>query len=287
MSSAKKIRLSSYDDLFGDSDSEKEHVQEIAISELHEFHNHPFRVMNDEKMIETVESVKQYGVLVPGIVRPRVEGGYEILSGHRRRYACQLAGLSTMPVFVRDCSDDEATEIMVDSNIQREDILPSEKAKAYRMKYEARKHQGSKAGGATLKQMGEEAGESGKTIQRYIWLSRLNNQLLDLVDAGKLGLVQGVDISFLSEEEQGWIWELFEETGLLPNGSQASKMKEESQNGNLTYAMVRVIICDLKPKQIKLTIRQDRLSEYFGENYSVAEAEEIIYQLLDAWKNKG
>ena len=200
--SAAKVKLNSFDDLFGDGQPQAgiEQVQEIALSELHEFKGHPFKVLDDEKMQETVESVREHGVLMPGIARPRAEGGYEIIAGHRRRHACELVGLDTMPMFIRNYTDDEATIIMVDSNIQREDILPSEKAKAYRMKYEAMKHQGSRAGGLTLDELGGAAGESAKTVQRYIWISRLSEPLLDMVDSGKIGIMQAVDISFLSED---------------------------------------------------------------------------------------
>lgn len=174
--SAAKIRLNSYDDLFGGVEmaAGANQVQEIPLSDLYEFKGHPFKVLDDEKMQETVESIKNYGVLMPGIARPRSEGGYEIIAGHRRKHGCELAGLSTMPMLVRDYSDDEATIIMVDTNIQREDILPSEKAKAYAMKYEAMKHQGKKGNVSSLDEVGEAAGESGKTVQRYIWLSRLS-----------------------------------------------------------------------------------------------------------------
>lgn len=200
--SAAKIKLNSYDDLFGSSEiqANTDYVQEIPLSELYEFKGHPFKVLDDEKMKETVESIKNYGVLMPGIARKRAEGGYEIIAGHRRKHGCELAGLSTMPMFVRDYSDDEATVIMVDTNIQRKDILPSEKAKAYSMKYEAMKHQGKKGSGSSLDEVGEAAGESGKTVQRYIWLARLSDELLNMVDKKRIGLVQGVDISFLTEQ---------------------------------------------------------------------------------------
>ena len=175
--SASKVKINSFDDLFGASQAPAgtEQVREIPLSELHEFKGHPFKVLDDEKMQETVESIRNYGVLMPGIARPRAGGGYEIIAGHRRKHGCELAGLSTMPMFVRDYSDDEATVIMVDTNIQREDILPSEKARAYAMKYEAMKHQGKKGSGSSLDEVGEAAGESGKTVQRYIWLARLSD----------------------------------------------------------------------------------------------------------------
>ena len=205
--SATKVKLNSFDDLFGIEQPQSgiEQVQEIALIELHGFKEHPFKVLDDEKMQEMIESIREYGILMPGIARPMKGGGYEIIAGHRRKYACEMVGLSTMPMFIRDYTDDEATIIMVDSNIQREDILPSEKSKAYRMKYDAMKHQGSKAGGLTLGELGEAAGESAKTVQRYIWISRLADELLDMVDTKKIGIIQAVDLSFLSEVAQQWV----------------------------------------------------------------------------------
>ena len=202
--SAAKVKLNSFDDLFGTEQPQAgiEQVQEIALSEMHEFKGHPFKVLDDEKMQETVESVREHGVLMPGIARPRAEGGYEIIAGHRRRHACEAVGLETMPMFIRNYTDDEATIIMVDSNIQREDILPSEKAKAYFMKYEAVKHQGKKGKGNSLDEVGETAGESAKTVQRYIYLARLSDALLDMVDKKRIGIVQGVELSFLTEQQQ-------------------------------------------------------------------------------------
>lgn len=234
--SAEKIKLSSFDDLFGtqEAGTETEQVQEIPLCELHEFRGHPFKVLDDEKMQETVESIKNYGVLMPGIARPRTEGGYEIIAGHRRRHGCELAGLSKMPMFVRDYTDDEATIIMVDTNIQREDILPSEKARAYSMKYEAMKHQGKKGAGNSLDEVGEAAGESGKTVQRYIWLARLSDELLEMVDRKKIGLVQGVDISFLTEQAQEWVQVIMEETGANISTVQSAKLKEYGKKGELS-----------------------------------------------------
>ena len=205
--SATKVKLNSFDDLFGIEQPQSgiEQVQEIALTELHGFKEHPFKVLDDEKMQEMFESIREYGILMPGIARPMKGGGYEIIAGHRRKYACEMVGLSTIPMFIRNYTDDEATIIMVDSNIQREDILPSEKSKAYRMKYDAMKHQGSKAGGLTLGELGEAAGESAKTVQRYIWISRLLDELLDMVDTKKIGIIQAVDLSFLSEVAQQWV----------------------------------------------------------------------------------
>ena len=280
------IKLNSYDSLFGEDDNAAEHIIEAPLDDLHDFKNHPFRVMDDEKMEETVESIRQYGVLVPGIARPRKGGGYEIIAGHRRKHASGLAGKETMPIVVRNYSDDEATIIMVDSNIQREDILPSEKARAYRMKYEALKHQGKKAGGRTIEEMGEESGESAKTVQRYIWLSRLSDGLLAMVDMKKLGFMQGLDISFLDSEAQGWVSDLLEEKSVSITTSQSTKLKEYGKSGELTSAMVNLILSEEKPKERKVTIKADKISHYFADTYSSEEIESIIYQLLDEWHSR-
>lgn len=204
--SASKIKMESFDDLFGGSSAQEigaEQIINAPLADLHEFKDHPFKVLDDEKMEETTESIRLYGVLVPGIARPRAGGGYELIAGHRRKHGSERAGKTEMPIIVRNYySDDEATIIMVDSNIQREDILPSEKAKAYKMKYEAMKHQGKKSGKNTLDEVGEAAGENAKKVQRYIWLSRLSDELLEMVDSRQLGFSQGVDISLLPEEAQ-------------------------------------------------------------------------------------
>lgn len=241
--SAQKVKLASFDDLFsGSEQASGETIKSVPISQFHPFRDHPFRVADDVKMQETVESVKKYGILVPGIVRPYPEGGYEIVAGHRRWRACELAGLEEMPVIIRELDDDESTVIMVDSNIQREDILPSEKAKAYRMKYEALKHQGSKAGGRTIEEMGEIAGESGKTVQRYIWLSRLSDKILDMVDRKKIGFVQGIDISFLTAEEQGWVQDIMERQGACISTSQSARLKDYGRKGELTPALIESVL---------------------------------------------
>ena len=286
--SADKIKLSSFDDLFGtqEAGTGTEQVQEIPLCELHEFRGHPFKVVDDEKMQETVESIKNYGVLMPGIARPRAEGGYEIIAGHRRRHGCELAGLSTMPMFVRDYTDDEATIIMVDTNIQRENILPSEKARAYSMKYEAMKHQGKKGAGNSLDEVGEAAGESGKTVQRYIWLSRLSDELLEMVDKKKIGLVQGVDISFLTEQAQEWVQIIMEETGTNISTVQSAKLKEYGKKGELTMPMVRLILTEEKPKERKITLKAEKISRYFPEEYSESEIENVIIELLEEWQKK-
>ena len=284
--SASKVKLSSYDDLFGGAgNTAGEQIINAKLTDLHTFKGHPFRVLDDEKMEETTESISRHGVLVPGIARPRAEGGYEIIAGHRRKRGSGRAGLDTMPVIVRNYTDDEATIIMVDSNIQREDILPSEKAKAYAMKYEAMKHQGSK-GGSTLDEVGEAAGESGKTVQRYVWLARLSDELLDMVDKKKIGIAQGVDISFLSEEAQQWVSVTLEETGAAINTSQSTKLKEHGKSGELTLPMVRLILAGEKPKERKVTIKGDKIIKYFSEDYSNDDIESIIIQLLEEWQNK-
>lgn len=283
-----KIKMNSFDALFGGVEAgAEEQIIKVPLGDLYDFKDHPFRVVDDEKMEETVESIRQHGVLVPGIVRPREAGGYEIIAGHRRKHGAELAGKETMSVVVRDYTDDEATVIMVDSNIQREDILSSEKAKAYRMKYEALKHQGRKAGGRTIEEMGEDAGESAKTVQRYLWLSRLSDGLLDLVDRKKLGFMQGVDISFLTEEAQGWVYALITETGAGVTATQSSKLKEYGKAGELTSAMVSLILSEEKQRERKVTLKADKIAHYFPGDYSNEKIEEIIIGLLEKWKVEG
>lgn len=287
--SAAKVKLNSFDDLFGNNEMQTagaEQIINVPLAELHDFKNHPFRVVDDEKMEETTESIRQYGVLVPGIARPRTGGGYELIAGHRRKHGSQRAGKSEMPVIVRNYSDDEATIIMVDSNIQREDILPSEKAKAYQMKYEAMKHQGKKSGKNTLDEVGEAAGENAKKVQRYIWLARLSDELLDMVDTKKLGFSQGVDISFLSEEAQQWVEVIIEEQRCSVSTVQSGKLKEYGKSGELTLAMVRLILTEEKPKERKFTMKSDKIGRYFSDSYSNEEIEDIILSLLDKWKEE-
>lgn len=287
--SAAKVKLNSFDDLFGNDEMQTAGAEKIInapLAELHDFKNHPFRVVDDEKMEETTESIRQYGVLVPGIARPRAGGGYELIAGHRRKHGSQRAGRSEMPVIVRNYSDDEATIIMVDSNIQREDILPSEKAKAYQMKYEAMKHQGKKSGKNTLDEVGEAAGENAKKVQRYIWLARLSDELLDMVDTKKLGFSQGVDISFLSEEAQQWVEVIIEEQRCSVSTVQSGKLKEYGKSGELTLAMVRLILTEEKPKERKFTMKSDKIGRYFSDSYSNEEIEDIILSLLDKWKEE-
>ena len=288
--SASKIKMESFDDLFGGSSAQEigaEQIINAPLADLHEFKDHPFKVLDDEKMEETTESIRLYGVLVPGIARPRAGGGYELIAGHRRKHGSERAGKTEMPIIVRNYSDDEATIIMVDSNIQREDILPSEKAKAYKMKYEAMKHQGKKSGKNTLDEVGEAAGENAKKVQRYIWLSRLSDELLEMVDSRKLGFSQGVDISFLSEEAQQWVEVIIEEQGCNVSIVQSGKLKEYGKSGELTFAMVRLILTEEKPKERKVTLKEDKISKYFSDSYSNEEIENIIISLLDKWREEG
>ena len=288
--SASKIKMESFDDLFGGSGAQETGAEQIInapLADLYEFKDHPFKVLDDEKMEETTESIRLYGVLVPGIARPRAGGGYELIAGHRRKHGSERAGKTEMPIIVRNYSDDEATIIMVDSNIQREDILPSEKAKAYKMKYEAMKHQGKKSGKNTLDEVGEAAGENAKKVQRYIWLSRLSDELIEMVDAKKLGFSQGVDISFLSEEAQQWVEVIIEEQGCNVSTVQSGKLKEYGKSEELTLAMVRLILTEEKPKERKVTLKADKISKYFSDSYSNEEIENVIISLLDKWREEG
>ena len=279
---AGKIKINSFEDIVG---SISDGVTQVDISELHDFRNHPFRVLDDEKMEETVESIKKHGVLMPGIVRPRKKGGYEIIAGHRRKHACELAGITKMPVFVRDYTDDEAVVIMVDTNIQREDILPSEKARAYEMKYKALKHQGKKGGGSALDDMAEASGESGKTIQRYIWLARLNDTLMEAVDNRKLSFVCGVDFSFLGSTEQLWVQQVMED-GVTVSAAQSMQIKDYYRNGSLNEVLVRHILSEDRPRPKNISIKADKLSKYFDESVSVREIEETIIKALDQYLAK-
>lgn len=263
-----------------------EQIKDVALSELHPFKNHPFKVLDDEKMAEMVESVKQYGILVPAIVRVREEGGYELISGHRRHHAATLAGLETMPVMIKNCDDDESTVIMVDANIQREDISISEKAKAYRMKYDAMKHQGA-SGGSSLAEMSESAGESSKTIQRLIYLSNLSDEMLELIDCKKLGIAQGVDLSFLSKEEQEIVLGVMEKTGIYVNMEQSAHIKNAVKEGLFNEQWLLEILSYKKPPVRKVVFNQNKLDSYFEPNMTNEDIEGIIVKLLDEWKAKG
>ena len=283
------IKLTSYDDLFGADNMEQQgkSVIEITISDLYEFPEHPFRFEMDAEMQELIESVKRYGVLEPILVRKRTQGGYEIISGHKRTAACKEIGQDVIPAVVTDCNDDEATILMVDSNIYRRNILPSQKAKAYKMKYEALKHQGVQNGLHTLEQMGEAFGESGKTVQRYIWLARLSDDLLELLDRKKMGIVQGIALSFLNKKEQEWILDIILEEKLPISAKAAELCKEHAQSGTLTQEKAKEILLGSQKKTSDtFSINKNRLKSYFPPSYSNEEMEKVIFQLWEEWQQR-
>ena len=279
-----------FDDLFGGKEAEPAveagEVKQIPISELHEFHNHPFQIRSDEELEEMIESVRQHGVLVPGIVRPRKEGGYEIIAGHTRRHVCELLGIDIMPVFVKNLDDDEASLIMVDSNIQRENILPSEKAKAYKIKYDAMKNQGKE--GNSLQKMSEESGENYKSIQRYIWLARLNDNLLGMVDKKKLGFIQGVSLSVLSDKEQDMVYDAICRYEKKLSTIQANTIKQLSTDGKLDEETLERYLFSIErhSKKKEITLKNERLAEYFEEETTEDEMMNVIFNLLEEWKQK-
>ena len=286
----KEIQLTSYEDLLGIDervDSPMNQVMEVPLTDLYPFRNHPFKVLDDEKMEETVESIRNYGVLNPGLVRPRAEGGYELVAGHRRKRGCELAGKDTMPVLVREYTDDEAVVIMVDSNIQRENILPSEKAFAYQMKMEALRHQGVKSadGTDTADLVGKEAGDSGRKVQRYIRLTKLLPELLELVDMGKVKILPAVSLSYLPEEEQLWVLKCITEKSVTVSGSMAEALKKHSAEGKLTELAVELILCEEKKDTEKVTLPRARISQYFPKEYSRQQMEQVIFELLEEWKS--
>ena len=302
-SSAKKIELASVDDLFsteeGRQDAKLEKIQEIPLSELHPFKNHPFKVKDDEAMMETADSIKQYGVLVPAIARPDPEGGYELVAGHRRHRASELAEKETMPVIVRDLDDDAATIIMVDSNLQRESLLPSERAFAYKMKLDAMKHQGERVD-LTCSQVGnklegkksseilaEQVGQSKNQIFRYIRLTELIPELLDMVDEKKIALNPAYELSFLKKEEQVDLLDAMDSEQATPSLSQAQRLKKYSQEGHLTLDMMRVIMGEEKKSDLdRVTFTSDTLRKYFPKSYTPARMQETIIKLLEAWQKK-
>ena len=300
-SSAKKIELASVDDLFSTEevrqDAKLEKIQEIPLSELHPFKNHPFKVKDDEAMMETADSIKQYGVLVPAIARPDPEGGYELVAGHRRRRASELAEKETMPVIIRDLDDDAATIIMVDSNLQRESLLPSERAFAYKMKLEAVKHQGARTD-LTSRQVGEksqtsiqkvadQAGESQRQVQRYIRLTELIPELMDMVDEKKIALNPAYELSFLKKEEQRDLLDAMDSEQATPSLSQAQRLKKYSQEGHLTLDMMRVIMGEEKKSDLdRVTFTSDTLRKYFPKSYTPQRMQETIIKLLEAWQKK-
>ena len=280
--------------------SEKEAHQEVVIhiplAELHPFPDHPFQVRDDDSMRETAESVKAYGVLVPALARPREEGGYELIAGHRRKHACELAGLTSMPVIVRNIDRDTATIIMVDSNLQRENILPSERAKAYKMKMDAIKRQGARtdltspnisAKFRSDDEIGQEAGVSGDTIRNYISLTQLVPELQQMVDEKKIALTPAYQLAALTPKEQALLLETIDSEQATPSLSQAQRMKKFSQSGELNEdTMLSIMMEQKKPEVWNLTIPMDKIQKYFPRSYTPQRMEEVIFKLLDAWQKK-
>ena len=291
------ISLSSYDDIFRPtSEAQQERVQEIKLSELYPFKGHPFKVLDDEAMQKTVESIMQFGVMTPAIARPRPEGGYELIAGHRRHHASKLAGKETMPVIVRDMDDDAATILMVDSNLQRETLLPSERAFAYKMKLEAIKHQGQRTDltssqvGMKLQAMdivGQEAGDSRNQVHRYIRLTELIPELLDMVDEKKIAFNPAVEISYLKPNEQQDFLEAMDYAQTTPSLSQAQRLKKFSQEGKCSLdAMCAILSEEKKNEQDRVTIKNDVLRKYFPKSYTPKQMEDTIIKLLEQWQRK-
>ena len=299
-SSAKNIVLKSVDDIFeteeNRADAQRERVQEIPLDQLKPFKNHPFKVRDDQRMLDTVDSIREYGVLVPAIARPDPEGGYELISGHRRKRGCEMAGLQTMPVIIRDLDDDAAVLVMVDSNIQREELLPSERAFAYKMKLEALKHQGARSD-LTSSQLGtklradellaQQAGESRNQVQRFIRLTELISELLDMVDERKLAFNPAVEVSYLKQDEQRMLLEAMDAEQTTPSLSQAQRLKKFSQEGRLTEEAMSAIMSEEKKSEMdKVTLRSDTLYKYFPKSYTPKQMEQTIIRLLDVWKQR-
>ena len=295
------LALKGLDDLFSTEENrqeeQREQVQQIPIDELHPFTNHPFKVLDDEAMTRTVESIAQYGVLAPLIARPRPEGGYEIISGHRRQYAAKLAGLDTLPVIVRQMSDDAAVILMVDSNLQREHILPSERAFAYKMKLDAMRRTSGKPSKENPRQLvgnfetadvvGKESGESGRQVQRFIRLTNLVPELLDMVDEKKIAFNPAVELSYLDESQQRDFLEAMEDTQNAPSLSQAQQLKKMAQQGEFSYEKAfDVMGQEKKSEKDTVTIKNETLRKYFPRSYTPKQMEEKIIQLLDAWQKK-
>ena len=299
------ISLSSYDDIFETDDSRAEanleRVTPIAIDRLVPFRNHPFKVIDDEAMLRTTESIAQYGVLTPLIARPKEDGTYEIISGHRRVHAAELAGLSEVPALIREMDDDAATVLMVDSNLQRENILPSERAFAYKMKLEAMKHQGERSdllisttsrqlgekSMTSVKMMSEEIGESERQIQRYVRLTNLLPELLELVDQKQIAFNPAVELSYLKPDEQRMLMEAMDEVQASPSLSQAQRLKKLSQEGRFTLEDTREIMNEVKKGDLeRVTFRNEQLRKYFPRSYSTRQMQDTIIKLLDQWQKK-
>ena len=301
-SSAKNIVLKSVDDIFqteeNRADAQRERVQEIPLDQLKPFKNHPFKVRDDQRMLDTADSIREYGVLVPAIARPDPNGGYELISGHRRKRGCEMAGLQTMPVIIRDLDDEAAVLVMVDSNIQREELLPSERAFAYRMKLEAIervKGRPKKVGQVVPDFQGKRSteivadgtGESYKQVQRYIRLTELIPELLDMVDERKLAFNPAVEVSYLKQDEQRMLLEAMDAEQTTPSLSQAQRLKKFSQEGRLTEEAMSAIMSEEKKSEMdKVTLRSDTLHKYFPKSYTPKQMEQTIIRLLDVWKQR-
>ena len=296
-SSAKNITMRGFDDLFSTEDersnNQREKVMDISLAELHSFKNHPFKVVDNNEMQDLAESIKQYGVLVPALARPDPNGGYELIAGHRRKYDSALAGLETMPVIVREMDDDVATIAMVDSNQQREELLPSERAFAYKLKLEAIKHQGARTD-LTSGQVGqkltavdvvaENAGESRKQVQRFIRLTELLPELLNMVDEKKIAFNPAYELSFLTLDEQAVILEaLTGEVGSI-SLSQAEQLKRLSQDGQFTRDAAFTILCGKKPASVKFSLKEKKIRKYFPTDYTPQQMEDVILELLEKWQ---
>ena len=295
------VSLKGADDIFSTEESrqeqQREQVQQIPIGELFPFKNHPFKVLDDESMQRTVESVEQYGVLSPLIARPRPEGGYEIISGHRRQHAAQLAGLETLPVIIRQMDDDAAVLLMVDSNLQRENILPSERAFAYKMKLEAMKNQGARSdltsgqivqkSKLSIERVAEDAGEGYKTVQRFIRLTNLIPELLDMVDEKKIAFNPAVELSYLDESQQRDFLEAMNDTQNAPSLSQAQRLKKLAQEGHFSYDVAFAVMGEEKKDELdKVVIKNDTLRKYFPRSYTPKQMEDTIIKLLEQWQRK-
>ena len=295
------VSLKSYDDIFSTEETrqeeQREQVQQIPIDELYPFKDHPFKVLDDEAMQRTVESVEQYGVLSPLIARPRPEGGYEIISGHRRQHAAQLAGLDTLPVIVRNMDDDAAVLLMVDSNLQRENILPSERAFAYKMKLEAIKNQGARSdltsgqivqkSKLSIERVAEDAGEGYKTVQRFIRLTNLIPELLDMVDEKKIAFNPAVELSYLDESQQRDFLEAMNDTQNAPSLSQSQRLKKLAQEGHFSYDVAFAVMGEEKKDELdKVVIKNDTLRKYFPRSYTPKQMEDTIIKLLEQWQRK-
>ena len=298
-SSAKNIVLKSVDDIFqteeNRADAQRERVQEIPLDQLKPFRNHPFKVRDDQRMLDTVDSIREYGVLVPAIARPDPEGGYELISGHRRKRGCEMAGLQTMPVIIRNLDDDAAVLVMVDSNIQREELLPSERAFAYKMKLEALKHQGARsdltsmqvAQKLSVQKVGDDAGVSKDQVRRFIRLTELISELLDMVDERKLAFNPAVEVSYLKRDEQRMLLEAMDAEQTTPSLSQAQRLKKFSLEGRLTEEAMSAIMSEEKKSDMdKVTLRSDTLRRYFPKSYTPKQMEQTIIKLLDVWQKQ-